>query len=196
MKKGFTLIELLIVIALLGTLAVALLAAIDPFEQFRKGNDTGTRNTAQEIFNAAIRYYSLKNEWHSTWTFGNIAQTIDDDEADSYPSVGTDVVIQPLIEAGELKDNFIELAGGTLKKIFITKATTSTTDSHIALCYEPTSKSFQNADANTKFTSTLFVENETGDITIYQPEVDVLDENGVGTCKLNGGDQNCYWCIY
>ncbi|PJE63249.1 Tfp structural protein, partial [Candidatus Roizmanbacteria bacterium CG10_big_fil_rev_8_21_14_0_10_39_6] len=43
-KKGFTLIELLIVIALLGTLAVALLAAIDPFEQFKKGTDTARRN--------------------------------------------------------------------------------------------------------------------------------------------------------
>ena len=38
MKKslGFTLIELLIVIALLGALAVGLLATIDPFEQLKK----------------------------------------------------------------------------------------------------------------------------------------------------------------
>ena len=47
--KGFTLIELLIVIALLGALAVGLLAALDPFEQLKKGTDTGTRNTVSEI---------------------------------------------------------------------------------------------------------------------------------------------------
>ena len=35
-QKGFTLIELLIVIALLGSLAVGLLATIDPFEQLKK----------------------------------------------------------------------------------------------------------------------------------------------------------------
>ena len=40
LSKGFTLIELLIVIELLGALAAGLLAAIDPFEQLKKGVDT------------------------------------------------------------------------------------------------------------------------------------------------------------
>ena len=43
-NKGFTLIELLIVIALLGALAVGLIGAIDPFEQLKKGADTGVRD--------------------------------------------------------------------------------------------------------------------------------------------------------
>ena len=180
MKKGFTLIELLIVIALLGTLAVALLAAIDPFEQFRKGTDTGVRNTTQEIFNAAIRYYSLRNQWPAGWTFLDTAQTVD--------TLTPAVIIQPLIDAGELKDNFIELAEGSLSKIYLSKKTASLTDSHIAICFSPESKSFQNADSNTKFTS--------GDYSttdgLYQPVVDVEPY----TCKVNGGDQNCYWCIY
>ena len=54
-NKGFTLIELLIVIALLGALAVGLLAAVDPFEQLKKGSDTATRNTVITIINAVIR---------------------------------------------------------------------------------------------------------------------------------------------
>jgi len=58
--KGFTLIELLIVIALLGALAVALLAALDPLEQIKKGNDTGVRNTVAEIHGAMVRYSSLQ----------------------------------------------------------------------------------------------------------------------------------------
>ena len=47
--KGFTLIELLIVIALLGALAVGLLATIDPFEQLKKGRDTSKKNTVSEF---------------------------------------------------------------------------------------------------------------------------------------------------
>lgn len=183
-KKGFTLIELLIVIALLGTLAVALLAAIDPFEQFRKGTDTGVRNTTQEIFNAAIRYYSLKNTWPAGWTFADQASTIE--------TLTPEVIVDPLIEAGELKDNFVELAEGALAKIYISKKTDALDDSHIALCFMPESKSFQNADANTKFTSADY---STSD-GVYQPIVDVVDENGIGSCKVNGGETSCYWCIY
>ena len=43
-KSGFTLVELLIVIALLGALAIGLIGALDPFEQLKKGTDTGTRD--------------------------------------------------------------------------------------------------------------------------------------------------------
>ncbi|MFS8159790.1 MAG: prepilin-type N-terminal cleavage/methylation domain-containing protein, partial [Candidatus Roizmanbacteria bacterium] len=64
-KSGFTLIELLIVIALLGALAVGLLAALDPFEQLKKGTDSGVRNTVSEIQGAAIRFYALKE--HQPW---------------------------------------------------------------------------------------------------------------------------------
>ena len=59
--KGFTLIELLIVIALLGALAVALLAALDPLEQINKGTDTGVRNTVAEISGSLVRYASVKS---------------------------------------------------------------------------------------------------------------------------------------
>lgn len=67
-NTGFTLIELLIVIALLGALAVGLLATVDPFEQLKKGTDTSTRNTVSELFNSFIRYYSVKN--NMPWTAG------------------------------------------------------------------------------------------------------------------------------
>jgi len=179
MKRGFTLIELLIVIALLGTLAVALLAAIDPFEQFRKGTDTGVRNTTQEIFNASIRYYALKHTWPAGWTF--------DDTAASVDTLGPTVIIQPLINAGELKDNFIELAGGDLAKIYMSKKSAALTESHVALCYIPESKSFQQADSNTKFDSPNY------STTSYNgPLTDATAE----PCQVNGGTEACYWCIY
>lgn len=184
MKKGFTLIELLIVIALLGTLAVALLAAIDPFEQFRKGTDTGVRNTTQEIFNAAIRFYSLKNQWPAGWTFSSDAQSI--------TTLTPEVIIGPLVEAGELKDNFVELAEGSLGKIFISKKTDELNDSHIAVCFQPESKSFQRADSNTKFTSPNYSDAE----GVFQPIEDIVNDQGVGSCQVNQGESTCYWCIY
>jgi prepilin-type N-terminal cleavage/methylation domain-containing protein len=192
MKKGFTLIELLIVIALLGTLAVALLAAIDPFEQFRKGTDTGTRNTVQEIYSAAIRYYSLKNKWPAGWTFANTAKLIEcnDDDPDCADPLTSEVILDPLIAAGELKDNFVELAEGSLSKIFLSKRTAGTNDSHIAVCFKPESKSFQNADSNTKFVSPDYL--ATG---AYQPQE---DDPVNPECKLNDPDEGeaCYWCVY
>lgn len=188
MKKGFTLIELLIVIALLGTLAVALLAAIDPFEQFRKGSDTGTRNATQEIFNAGIRYYSLKHAWPATWA--GILQTA---EAIDGEVLTPEDIITPLVDAGELKDNFIELSGDNLQNIYISSRAVPAdvlTDSHIAVCFKPESKSFQSADPNTKFTTGGWL-----NATSLQPIADD-PEAETPICKVNGGAADCYWCIY
>lgn len=54
--SGFTLIELLIVIALIGILAVALLSAINPLEQLRKGRDSARKADSAELLNAIERF--------------------------------------------------------------------------------------------------------------------------------------------
>ncbi|MFZ5845388.1 MAG: prepilin-type N-terminal cleavage/methylation domain-containing protein, partial [Patescibacteria group bacterium] len=142
MKKfaeGFTLVELLIVIALLGALAVGLLATIDPFEQLKKGRDTSIRNTVSEFYNANLRYYATKASfpWGTGSTF--TAKTVN--------TMGSEVT--ELVSAGELKNRFMELAGtGNLGKIYVT----STAAEHVAVCFRPESKSFQ-ADANTVYGS-------------------------------------------
>lgn len=59
-KLGFTMIELLIVIAVLGILAVAVLAAINPIEQINRGRDTGSRSDAEQLISAIDRYYAGK----------------------------------------------------------------------------------------------------------------------------------------
>jgi prepilin-type N-terminal cleavage/methylation domain-containing protein len=146
-NKGFTLIELLIVIALLGALAIGLLATIDPFEQLKKGRDTSQRNTLSEIYNSLLRYYSTRGKfpWDtSTGTANYHAQFLKDGE-----SVFTDnnFTIDTLVQAGELKDKFQDVAGtANLDRMFMT----TTSNTHVALCFEPESKSFQ-IDPNTVY---------------------------------------------
>ena len=138
-RAGFTLIELLIVIALLGALAVGLLATIDPFEQLKKGRDTSLRNTTAEIYNANLRYYAAKGNF--PWGTGSTFTAAGVNTMGSY--------VTDLINAGELKNRFMDLAGtGKLGKILVT----STAAEHIAVCYRPESKSFQ-IDANTLYSS-------------------------------------------
>ena len=59
--SGFTLIELLVVIGILGVLAAALIATIDPFEQIKKAQDSNTKNAAVEFNDALLRYYATHN---------------------------------------------------------------------------------------------------------------------------------------
>jgi prepilin-type N-terminal cleavage/methylation domain-containing protein len=60
-NSGFTLIELLVVIGILGVLAAALIATIDPFEQIKKAQDSNTKNAAVEFNDALLRYYATHN---------------------------------------------------------------------------------------------------------------------------------------
>lgn len=127
-SRGFTLIELLIVIALLGALAVGLLATIDPFEQLKKGRDTSLRNTVSEFYNANLRYYSTKG----TFPWG--------DQTSGYLDTMTSDVIDTLISSGELKNRFADLVGtANLNKIYLYGATAE----NMSVCFKPESKSFQ-----------------------------------------------------
>ncbi len=58
--KGFTLIELLIVIAVLGVLATATLAAIDPLDKINAGNDSKIQSDISQIVGAA-QAFSVSN---------------------------------------------------------------------------------------------------------------------------------------
>jgi prepilin-type N-terminal cleavage/methylation domain-containing protein len=160
---GFTLIELLIVIALLGALAVGLLATIDPFEQLKKGRDTSMRNTVSEFYNANLRLYATKAAFPVPLTAGFTGRV--------YPDLN--LAVTALVNAGELKDRFLELAGtGNLYKIFVS----STSPEHVAVCFQPESKSFQ-VDPNTVYDST---------------------GNTAGLlCKSSGsaGGTDCFFCI-
>ncbi len=56
-------IELLIVIAVLGILAVAVLATINPIEQINRGRDTGSRGDAEQLLSAIDRYNATQGLW-------------------------------------------------------------------------------------------------------------------------------------
>lgn len=53
-------IELLIVIAVLGILAVAVLAAINPIEQINRGRDTGGQSDSEQLLSAIDRFYAAR----------------------------------------------------------------------------------------------------------------------------------------
>jgi len=61
-------IELLIVIAVLGILAIAVLAAINPIEQINRGKDTGSRSDAEQLIGAVDRFYTANGYY--PWRIG------------------------------------------------------------------------------------------------------------------------------
>lgn len=174
-NKGFTLIELLIVIALLGALAVGLLAALDPFEQLKKGTDTATRNIVSEVQGSIIRYYGIKS--HMPWCptgagatcLGDPTTGIDLSTSPIGPQSTAGTALANIVAAGELKADFYTLAGGNTARVFVTGSEAGAT---AIVCYKPTAKSFI-ADVNTKFTKV-----------------------GAATCAAADPTQaSCYWCV-
>ena len=135
--RGFTLIELLIVIALLGALAVGLIGAIDPFEQLKKGADTGTRDLVNQVQTAIIRYYSVKN----AMPFASDLSKVD------LTNGVMSTALDNMTGAGELRADFKTIQAGSLTKVFVTGTLVPPA---ATVCYTPTSKSFQ-SDPNTKY---------------------------------------------
>src|SRR3990172_12613779 len=60
-QKGFTLIELLIVIAILGTLAVVVLLALNPVQQLARTRDAGRFSGVTQLGHAVEAYATGNN---------------------------------------------------------------------------------------------------------------------------------------
>ncbi len=174
---GFTLIELLVVIGILGVLAAALVATIDPFEQLKKGNDSNVKNTAVEYANGNVRYYTTHTAfpWDSTANGGGgcnggVAPNGQTNLANGSTSTGMLSCVQTLISDNELKPGFIT-ATSQLAKIY---ANFTVGTKILTVCFQPDSKSQQN-DANTKYNS---------DGTT----------NATKTCTSTATNNGCFWC--
>ena len=169
-NSGFTIIEILVVFALLAALAVGLLAALDPLEQIKKGTDQSLAKLTEEVQRASIRYYTsqMKMPWTDDVGLDNPygpegAVSLNDSGAQDY--------LREIIRLGELKDDFIALAGNKLEKVYLYSANRD----QVSVCFQPVSKAFQ-ADLNTVY-------NNMG------------SKAGQDNCKAKGGSQDCFWCI-
>ncbi len=150
-SAGFTLIELLVVIGILGILATALVATIDPFEQLKKAQDANVKNTAVEYVDANIRYYTTNNAlpWGSqdapygTACGTTVGATTGPTSTVILNNLASNCIAE-LINQGELKGAFTS-AAGVLDSIILTGTTNSVT-----ACFSPQSRA-QKSDTNTKF---------------------------------------------
>jgi prepilin-type N-terminal cleavage/methylation domain-containing protein len=171
-QRGFTLIELLVVLGILGILAAALLAAINPVEQLKKAQDTSLKNVAAQFVSADVRYYSTHNAL--PWS------AVSDGGANCYSGGNTlsavalsnlTSCITTLISEGELKQSF--LSANNLNRALVTNPNPQTNGAQDSIvCFQPQSDS-QQRDPNTKYTQS----GTTG-----------------SNCKSQGGSTACYWC--
>jgi len=195
-KKGFTLIELIIGITILALLAVGLLAALDPAEQFAKARDTSTRNTLLEIFGAMQRYEAAQETYpedvHDLADSTGAAIRTTVSGTSTYNFIGTVSgveAVDALVTAGELKGNFKNAAGTTMDKIWIYKdaGTAVAGDGKLMLCFQATSKSFRLAAGQ----YTLAAAPTAGDLGAAAPAQS-------GTCASAGTDlalrNVCVYC--
>ncbi len=176
-RAGFTLIELLVVIGILGILAAALIATIDPFEQLNKARDTNLKNVSVEFHNSLIRYYTTHNAlpWEAAANGGNDACNTTDiggEDPNMHPLNRMPNCIKALVADGELKAGFSDFQD--LDLIFVTEPNPQTNnENNTTICFMPVSLS-QQKDQATKF---------------------ARDGANETNCKsVIGGSTNCYWC--
>lgn len=189
---GFTLVELLIVIALLGVIALIVIAAINPIEQANRATDTRMKSDGAQLISAVDRYFASISEF--PWVTENLAAS----NAAAYGFVSADdigigicgdancVADGALIETDELKTEFKnrDFIGETLvdKRLMLGKA--QGTSESIYACFIPSAKATQ-------------------DKAISGDNVYTIDASGVRTaqpdlCDADDADwvtSECYICV-
>lgn len=157
-KKGFTMIELLIVVAVLGILAVAVLAAINPIEQINRGKDTGSRSDAEQLIGAVDRYYTANGfypwehdeadtDFDAPWAIVNNSWLDDNTPAE--------IVLDKLSSGGtaEVKESFINRISATSYNSLY-KWHKGGVGESTYICFLPKSSNFQ-TEAGTRCTNAL-----------------------------------------
>lgn len=150
-NAGFTLIELLVVIGILGILAAALIAAVDPLEQLKKASDTAAKTTMNEYNEAVARYYTIHSglPWNATAAGGDAGCTT---LAGALPMSAKTLSTLSSCMTAIINDNELK-ASFTANTNILSKIIVSGTTSTVTSCYLPQSKQAQ-ADPLAKFNST------------------------------------------
>ena len=184
-KSGFTMIELLIVIAVLGILAVAVLAAINPIEQINRGKDTGSRSDAEQLIGAVDRFYTANGYY--PWQTGPTDTT--------HTSTGWIAVGATWVRVGapgvdvlgelsgtgtsEVKESFTNRITATgYNTIFVYNRGTQGDSTYV--CFAPKSANFV-TEAGTRCTATK---------PLDYPTASACDQAADGDCGA-GGDCIC-----
>jgi len=184
-SKGFTLIELLVVIGILGVLAAALVATIDPFEQLKKADDAKIKNISVEFQTGLVRYYTTHGSfpWNDATSIANNTNTnCTGLSAGAITGVklntaGMLACLQnapggSLISEGELKASFTSNLND-LGKVYVSWNNGNATN--VIVCFSPTSKS-QKAAPDTKW-----IDSAGAAIGAACPSATALDNT-------------CFWC--
>lgn len=150
-KKGFTLIELLVVIAVIGVLATAVIASINPIEQINKAKDTASKSDAAEFLKAAERYYATFQcyPWETTCPSTVIANSLGSTvslftlSSGTAAAVNNTKAVQEMESKQELKSALRARVNAT--GAAATNALFATTDANnlVHVCYAPLSSTFK-----------------------------------------------------
>ncbi len=150
---GFTMIELLIVIAILGILAVAVLAAINPVEQINRGRDTQSKSDAEQLISAMDRFNAFKGyyPWLNAPGESAVAVTLDNTPPWEVESLSGCAVLDRLSEGDP---NIAGCEGTDELKTSYTQRVTAGNYNHLSVynggqpgnstyvCFLPRSKAF------------------------------------------------------
>ena len=150
-------IELLIVIAVLGILAVAVLATINPIEQINRGRDTGSRGDSEQLLSAIDRYNATQGLW--PWQ----ADTADGADVDWGPAAdvedGTNCSLLAKLSDGPTSDGDCAAGADEIKASFAKRMQannynalymeyTNQPGNSVYVCFSPQSGAFKTEATN------------------------------------------------
>jgi len=176
-KKGFTLIELLVVIGILGVLAAALIATIDPFEQIKKAADSNTKNAAVEFNDGLLRYYATHNAfpWDANGDAA-CALTGVPNKTVLYSAPTLSPCVTALTNENELKSAF----GSDINDLQNIYVTYDAVANDTIVCFQPQSKSQEK----------VALMNADGTAGPGMATHTCVFNNGVPASTMGG----CFWC--
>lgn len=135
-QAGFTMVELLVVISIIGILAAAVLAALNPAEQLKKGRDTATKADSATLLSGLERYQATFGCYPWAYVAGTCGTTVLSGTtavtAASFTGTGN---LASLLTQDELKTQFTSRASITGSKLYI-----SETNRQVSVCFTPESK--------------------------------------------------------